>query len=220
MKIRYISDAHFSHKNIISYDNRPFSSTDEMNHAMIDLWNETVADGDLTYVLGDFCWSQTYEDWVEILRQLKGQIFVIKGNHDRTEILKKLAKEKYIVGWSQQEIVTDFTDNLGKWSNGEKDLGVVKIVLNHSPMPFFINEHHNGWAHLYGHVHISYDWNMVLNMQRQIEELYQKEIRMYNVGAMMEYINYIPRTLKEIEEGFRKLDLLKLEFSRNHSWGK
>ena len=86
MKIRYISDAHFSHKNIISYDNRPFSSTDEMNRAMVALWNEIVADGDLTYVLGDFCWSQTYEDWVEILRQLKGQIFVIKGNHDRTEI--------------------------------------------------------------------------------------------------------------------------------------
>ena len=209
MTIRYISDNHFGHTNCIAYDNRPFSSTDEMNRAMVGLWNETVADGDLTYVLGDFCWSQTYEDWVEILRQLKGQIFVIKGNHDRTEILKKLVKEKYIVGWSHQEIVTDLTD-----------LGTVKIVLNHSPMPFFINEHHDGWAHLYGHVHISYDWNMVLNMQRQIEELYQKKIRMYNVGAMIEYINYIPRTLKEIEEGFRKLDLLKLEFSKNHSWGK
>lgn len=198
MTIRYIADLHFGHKNIISYDNRPFSSVEEMNEVMIELWNETVKKCDLTYVIGDFCWSQTYEDWEEIINRLHGQIFIIKGNHDRSDILKKLHKNGFIAGWSHQEIVND-----------DKN----KVVLNHSPMPFFINQHRDGWAHLYGHVHISFDWNMVLNMQRQISELYQKEIRMYNAGAMMPYVNYVPRTLAEIEAGFKKCDWLNFKFA-------
>ena len=175
MTIRYISDLHFGHKNIIAYDNRPFSSVEEMDEAMISLWNETVKKGDQTYVLGDFCWSQTYEVWESILKRLNGQVFVIKGNHDRSEILKRLTKENLITGWSQQEIIGD---------EGRK------VVLNHSPMPFFINEHHNGWAHLYGHVHISYDWNMTLNMQRQISEFYQR----FSTYSQKAYMSFILRT--------------------------
>ena len=42
---RFISDLHFSHKNIIRYDDRPFNDTDEMDRAMVELWNETVGKG-------------------------------------------------------------------------------------------------------------------------------------------------------------------------------
>ncbi len=201
MAIRYISDLHFSHANIIGYDNRPFSSVDEMDNAMISLWNETVSAKDEVYVLGDFCWSQTYEDWEKIISQLNGKIFIIKGNHDRSNILKRLEKKGFITGWSHQEIISD---------------GENKVVLNHSPMPFFVNEFKDNWAHLYGHVHVSFDWNMTLNIQRQINELYLKPIRMYNVGCMMPYIDYVPRTLAEIEEGFKQADLLNFDFSKRH----
>lgn len=205
MTIRYIADTHWMHRNIVAYDNRPFSSMEEMDEAMACLWNETVKAEDVTYVVGDFCWSQTYEDWAAILSRLNGRVFIVKGNHDRSAILKRLTRNGLILGWSQQEIVKD---------------GENRVILNHSPMPFFINEHQENWAHLYGHVHISYDWNMMLSMHRQIEELYLKKIRMYNVGCMIPYINYIPRTLDEIEEGFKKMDPLQLKFSQNHSWGK
>lgn len=201
--IRYISDCHFGHKNIISYDNRPFTSVQEMDDGMVSLWNEVVKKDDTVYVLGDFCWSQAYEDWVTLLAKLNGSIFIIKGNHDRSSILKELYKKGHIVGWSQQEIVKDGQD---------------KVILNHSPMPFFINEHHDNWAHLYGHVHISYDWNMMLDLQRRITDLYMRKIRFYNVGCMMPYIKYAPRTLHEIETEFAKTDLLQLEFSKNHAW--
>ena len=205
MTIRYIADCHFGHRNIISYDNRPFKTVADMDNIMVLAWNSVVQKEDITYVVGDFCWSQTYEDWVELLMRLHGQVFIVKGNHDRSQILKELDKKGHIAGWSQQEIVKD---------------GGKRVILNHSPMPFFINEHQSNWVHLYGHVHISYDWNMMLNMQRQIEELYQKKIRMYNVGCMIPYIKYVPRTLDEIESGFDKMDLLQLKFSENHSWTK
>jgi len=205
MAIRYISDLHFMHSNIISYDNRPFSTVEEMNEQMVDLWNETVAPGDITYVIGDFCWSQRVEDWKFIIEHLNGQIFIVKGNHDRSSVLKQLVKNKLIAGWSHQEIVKD---------------GDNRVVLNHAPMPFFINMHQKNWAHLYGHVHISFDWNMILNMHRQISQLYLYTPRMYNVGCMIPYMNYVPRTLKEIEEGFKAFDPLKLEFTKNHSHEK
>lgn len=183
MKTRYISDLHFGHRNIIRYDNRPWLDPDEMEEGLIDRWNSVVAKEDLTYVLGDFCWSQSYEDWVRLLTRLRGQVFFIKGNHDRTKILKELDRKGHIAGWSQQEIAKDSGRN---------------VVLNHSPMPFFVNMHHGNTYHLYGHVHISFDYQVIKHVRRQIEDLYQHEVRMYNVGCMIRGMDYTPRTLDEI----------------------
>ena len=35
MTIRYIADTHFDHADIIAYDARPFSGTEEMNETMM-----------------------------------------------------------------------------------------------------------------------------------------------------------------------------------------
>ena len=39
------------------------------------------------------------------------------------------------------------------------------------------------------------------NIKRQMSELYDKPCKMYNVGAMMDYIDYTPRTFEEIIKG-------------------
>lgn len=198
---RYISDLHFGHRNIIQYDNRPFDSVDAMDKAMMELWNESVSDKDTVYILGDMVWQSRINRWESILNALNGKKFIVKGNHDETSTIKELEKRGVIEGWAHQYIVSD---------NG------TKVVLNHSPMPFFVNQHHENYVHLYGHVHVSYDYNMVLSMQRTIEELYKHPIRMYNVGAMLPYINYIPRTLKEIEDGYRQFNADKLKFVQKY----
>lgn len=50
-------DHHFSHKNIMKYDERPFSSVAEMNETMIERHNEVVKPNDEVYTVGDFCFG-------------------------------------------------------------------------------------------------------------------------------------------------------------------
>lgn len=190
MSIRYGSDFHWNHKNILRYDNRPWQNVDDMNQDMIRIWNTTVQDDDLIYILGDMVWSNKLSDWTYILTQLRGKKFIVKGNHDKTDILDSLKKQNIIVGWSHQEVVMDpGSDNKSRY-----------VVLNHSPMPFFVNMHHDNTYHLYGHVHISFDYQVIKHVRKQIEALYQHEVRMYNVGCMIRGMDYAPRTLDEIIE--------------------
>ena len=183
MGIRYISDLHFLHKNIIRYDNRPWIDPQEMTEGMVKRWNEVVVPEDMVYILGDVVWSKKYEDWKKIVSRLNGRKFIIKGNHDKTDILNQLVADKIITGWSHQEVIFD---------NG------CYVILNHSPMPFFVNMHHDNTHHLYGHVHISFDYQAIKHLRRQIEDLYLHPVRMYNVGCMIRGIDYVPRTLDEI----------------------
>ena len=81
MAIRYISDLHFGHKNILRYDNRPWQNTEDMENAMVELWNKTVAYNDEVFILGDVVWSNHYEEWASILTGLNGVLYIVKGNH-------------------------------------------------------------------------------------------------------------------------------------------
>lgn len=188
MAIRYISDLHFGHSNVARYDNRPWTDPSVMDKEMIKLWNGTVDKNDTVYILGDVVWSKDPQVWKDILSQLNGTKIIIKGNHDRSDVLQKMVEWKMIQSWTQQTIVRD------KDSNGKDRF----VILNHSPMPFYINMHHNNTYHLFGHVHISFDYQIIKHVRRQIEELYLHPVRMYNVGCMIRGIDYIPRTLDEI----------------------
>ena len=178
----YIADWHYAHANCIGFDNRPFVNVHEMNNELVNRWNSAVGAGDLVYVLGDMFWCKT-SDAIPVLDSLNGQKFLVKGNHDRSndsQFAKRFVKiDEY----------TEVEDN-GR-----------NVVLCHYPIPCFKN-HFYGWYHLYGHVHSSFEYNMMENARYQMEALYEKQCNMYNVGIMMPWINYTPRTLDEIIDGY------------------
>lgn len=174
----YIADWHYNHANAIAFDNRPFTSVEEMNESLIQRWNNVVGDEDTVYILGDMFWCKQ-EEAMPVLDKLKGKKILIKGNHDKcnnTDFAKKFEK------------ITEYMEI----KDGDRN-----IVLCHYPIPCFKN-HFYGWYHLYGHVHSSFEWNMMQNVKFQMKALYDKRCKMYNVGAMMDYIDYTPRTLSEI----------------------
>ena len=177
----YISDWHYGHEQSLHFDDRPFKTVEEMNKALVDRWNAVVSPGDIVYVLGDMFWRNSSEA-VEVLKTLKGTKFLIKGNHDRQN------DGKFIRSFAK------VTEYLETEDNGRK------VVLCHYPIPYFKN-HFYGWYHLYGHVHTSFEWNMVKHDRYLMEELYGKPCSMYNVGCMLPYMDYTPRTLDEIIEG-------------------
>lgn len=174
----YIADWHYAHKNILSYDNRPFSSIEEMNSELIRRWNEAVSTDDTVYILGDMFWCNT-DEAIKVLDSLNGEKILIKGNHDRCNDRHFKSRFSKIVDYLEVE------------DNGKH------IVLSHYPIPCFKN-HFYGWYHFYGHVHISFEYNMMERCKREMTELYNKLCNMFNVGAMMPYMDYTPRTADEI----------------------
>lgn len=173
----YIADTHFGHSNIIRYDNRPFDNVQEMDEALIDRWNETVTDDDTVYVLGDFSWYPE-DKTLEILDTLVGRKVLVKGNHDM--VSPKISR--------QFTRVCDYAEIM--------DTGT-KVILSHYPMPFWNGQFRNS-VHLYGHVHNSHQWNVCESLRRELKQLQDIPMRMYNVGCMMEWIDYTPKTLTEI----------------------
>ena len=174
--IYFTSDLHFGHKNIIRFDNRPFTSVEEMDKVLIERWNNKVTDEDTVYILGDISWYDDQKTY-EIFSQLRGRKILIQGNHDK---VNGKTKECF------EEICFYKEINLPG--------GSVHIILCHYPIMFF-NNHNYGTFMLYGHVHNSTDWDMVEKFKSELHQLGQR-CYMFNVGCMVR--NYEPVTLDEI----------------------
>lgn len=81
-----ISDPHFSHANILKFERSPgvplrdFPDVETMDETLIANWNETVADGDRVYLLGDVAFHPRV--FKAIIPRLKGRICLVPGNHE------------------------------------------------------------------------------------------------------------------------------------------
>ena len=82
MKVFMISDTHFGDERILRYENRPFSSVEEMDKAIIENWNQVVGEEDTVFHLGDVS-SYDPERNKEILSSLHGKKILVMGNHDQ-----------------------------------------------------------------------------------------------------------------------------------------
>lgn len=84
--IYFIADTHFGHENVIRFCDRPFSSADDMDEAMIANWNARVRGNDTVYILGDMFFRSTNAE--AILQRLRGKKRLIVGNHDGSWMAK------------------------------------------------------------------------------------------------------------------------------------
>lgn len=97
-KVYMTSDLHFNHAKDFIYAARGFENVYDMNRALIEKWNKRVAPDDDVYVLGDLCLGDL-EEGRKCLSQLKGNIYIVRGNHDtdtRVEMYRNLWNVKEV----------------------------------------------------------------------------------------------------------------------------
>lgn len=124
------SDWHLGHDNVINYSNRPFAHIEEMHEALIRNWNAVVKPDDEAFYLGDFVWKNRYLD---VLKQLNGNIHLIAGNHDNSTVRKH-------VGWASVDYYARIM------------VGDQKIILSHYPIECW-DGMEKGSLHFHGHTH-------------------------------------------------------------------
>jgi len=133
----YTADTHFNHRGVMeTYRKHLWKSVDEMNQGLIDRWNEVVTRGDVVYHLGDFALGSKVDAWPidYIISQLKGQIILLRGNHDDKN-MKKFEE------WFAKVAYMDYIKDGGD-----------KIHLCHYPLRSWRASIH-GSFHLHGHSH-------------------------------------------------------------------
>lgn len=86
MAKRYIADLHFGHKNILAYDNRPFTDIEAHDAEIMERWNNSVSENDDVFILGDVSWYSAAKT-AGLMQRLNGTKHLIIGNHDG-ELLK------------------------------------------------------------------------------------------------------------------------------------
>lgn len=80
----FTSDLHFGHARLIEISaarGAAFSSVEEMDEALVANWNDTVADDDTVWVLGDVDMHGKASSLAQVER-LRGTKVLVCGNHD------------------------------------------------------------------------------------------------------------------------------------------
>lgn len=185
-KIFYISDTHFRHTNVLKFDNRPFDTIEQMEEQIINNWNNTVNKGDRVYILGDFCWSRETQVWKNLLNTLNGAKHLIMGNHDA----KRLPSEVKALFQDIKEYK--------EIKDGDRE-----VIMCHYPILFYKRGMDINKYMLYGHVHKTNEYNVLQEyiQNAKSRDMYNKgtyQGNLINVGCMMDYMNYTPRTLDEL----------------------
>lgn len=187
----FISDLHFGCQN--KFEGR----TLEHDQIIIHNWNNIVTNSDTVYILGDIGkigGNKDNEYLCKCISVLKGRKVCVLGNHDKE--LKDLRLRQLFTEICDRKEITDNYNGINQ-----------KLVLLHSPEVFW-NGQHKGAILLYGHLHISDEWEMYKKLLNDINDFFKVKtlngaidcppVKAYNVGAPLPYINYTPRTLKEI----------------------
>ena len=148
-----------------------------------------VGKGDLTYVLGDMIWKARNDDAPELIKNLNGQIILIKGNHDR--FLHNAKAKAALAG------IKDYDDICVSLEDGTKK----RVILSHYFTPMY-NGHRYQAIHLHAHSHFTDEADFEVDFAKRLNSIGCRN-EIYNVGCM--YWNYEPVTLDEIIERGRTI---------------
>lgn len=156
----YIADCHFFHDKVRQMDARPFATLEEMHEVMIQRWNDTVTkEKDEVVILGDFSMGKA-EETMEVLRRLRGRKILIRGNHDNGYLRQKLLFDRSL--FTDIEFYKEMHDNTRK------------VILCHYPVMCYNGQYHGDSTYmLYGHVHLTRDYD---NMRRFVRQTRQTEL--------------------------------------------
>lgn len=180
MKTYITSDIHFSHSNILKFcpDSRKFADVEEMDRKILEIWNSIINEDDLTYILGDFAFTNA-EKATRFAQRLNGRKILIKGNHD-----SKLVKDKRFA-----ECFEEIVDYKRFVHNGQL------VVMFHYPI-WEWDQMHRGAVHFHGHLHarptgiegrifdVAMDGNNCIpyDMDELIAEVIKQPIRVHGDG--------------------------------------
>lgn len=144
----FTSDAHFGHESICGPEGfeegrRIFKTVEEMNETIIKNWNAVVEPQDQVYHLGDFSMKLKRDEVLAIIKRLKGQIILIKGNHDTTKMFNYLERNNYMYAGKPKLVIN--------WI-GPKQIKHRGVSMNLTHYPLCIGGR-GKLVSIHGHIH-------------------------------------------------------------------
>lgn len=142
-RIWFTSDTHFGHKGIIDHVRPQYAAkaadgnndVESMDFDMMWLWNKVVKPTDHIFHIGDFSFHKPAKT-LEILGNLTGVKYLIRGNHDRNNL--------------NAGCLSMFDGGVEHYH--EITVGSQLICLCHFPFRSWNGMHYNSW-NLHGHSH-------------------------------------------------------------------
>lgn len=185
MTVWFTADTHFGHANIVKYCQRPFETVQEMDHALIERWNERVQPDDVVWHLGDFCFGGK-EEAKGYFARLNGVIRVLylpwhhdKSWGDRSEQVYCGTRSGHVMLMGPLEVVKvpEIMLPTGR--------GHMVFTLSHYPLRTW-DRSFDGGLHLFGHEH-----NRLPVLEGAID-----------VGVDNPFCNFGPVALKDVLKHF------------------
>ena len=193
--IYFTSDLHFYHNKIMQYSPafRNYNNFEEMNEALIKIWNDTVKEKDTVYNLGDFSMSSNIKKIIEVAKRLNGKHILILGNHD------------YPIKKKKDFLMQELKDDGNPIFADIRDYKFLKLpeenfALSHYPMASWEEQQH-GSIMLHGHLHdyISEVKGKILNVGFDLHG------KLLSLDEVLEFVKDLPKLPYRKEDNERMI---------------
>lgn len=175
---------------------RNYTNMEEMNEALIALWNNTVKKDDTVYNLGDFSMAANIKKIVPIAKRLNGKHILILGNHD------------HAIRRNRDELTSELKDDGNLIFESIKEYGYLRLpegefALSHYPMAGWEGQQH-GSIMLHGHLHdyISEVQGKILNVGFDLHG------KLLSLDEILEFVKDLP-TLPYRKEDNERMTAIK-----------